>query len=134
MEHTVSQWTRGQKIGWSQASVCSSCGTSIESDDIGLPPDSERNLIISRDGAWRIAVADDEMIQALVALRRLTRTNPYAIQLPKTRKDLALWRGTLTEARWIQSYLAQSGIHSNTRPDRASVHDLSIMATITKTR
>jgi len=110
----VGQSSVDGKLRWYYAYHCEKCDSTLESDDVGLPPDNVRELMMSESGLWRVVVSGgaEVKVKTLSALRRafgldLQQASRLARQFP------VVFKGTLPEAEWLSGILESEGLQSD---------------------
>jgi len=99
-------------LKWYVSYQCQSCGAVVEGDDIGLPPEEIRELLIQNQGGWELRLDGREANRVIVArvLRKalglsLTQVTSLTKSIPGI-----LYFGTQVEVEWLAQALASQGI------------------------
>ena len=100
-------------LQWSEATVCQSCGYTVEADDMGFPPTQYRDSILKHEGVWCIRIED---VKSKVQVARVFR---HSLDLSlgeglKISKRIpgVVWSGTECEVDWLRNTLSEHGIDS----------------------
>src|SRR5688572_7828920 len=94
------------KLLWSRAIQCQTCGHTMEADDSGFLPESYRAAVLAQDGAWSVAVSDANVRNrvALVLVDALGIGRVEALRIAKAIPG-PIWSGSQAEAEWLRRQL-----------------------------
>ena len=98
-------------LRWCCSSRCSECGSAIESDDIGFPPDEIRQRILESDGCWEVLMTHKSNLNGkLVAVLR-DQLNLTLSEIAERFRNVpgVIFSGTRVEAAWIKKLLIEAG-------------------------
>lgn len=95
---------------WSRSIQCPN-GCAIEEDGHGFPPERVRVLLLEDGGWWDVLAADADRVVLLKAIRELFGLSMEEA-LARGRAFPQAFRGTRTEAEWLQEKLSESHIVS----------------------
>jgi hypothetical protein len=111
IEARVGQALIGSELRWSQSLNCGSCGSNIEVDDTGLPPDPIREHLLTKSGCWRVVLTRKrQRMLAIKVLRALFGWEMKRAAEHLRGADQTVWRGTQSEAMWIAHHLEKGGV------------------------
>ena len=99
-------------LKWYISYHCQNCDAVGEADDMGIPPEEIRDLLIQKQGRWELRVdgrAANRVIIAKVLRRALGLSLAEVTHLMKSIPSL-LYCGTQVEAEWLAGILASEGI------------------------
>lgn len=117
IEIEVKQTVIHEKLRWYLSYDCPFCSTTIEIDDINLPPEDIRQKVFIEEGEWEIIVKNIEKHkQSILKCLHQTFAQPK-IELYQKLKELkakpgAICNGTKFEMEWVYSCLQVNGVES----------------------
>ena len=101
------------RLLWSRSILCPDC-SAIEEDGDGFPPEWFRAILLKDGGWWYLFDADADRVALLKAMREL-----FSLSMDETidkgRALPLIFRGTRTEAEWLQEKLSSLHIASEIR-------------------
>jgi DNA-directed RNA polymerase subunit RPC12/RpoP len=108
----VGQTVISDHLKWYISYQCQDCGAVVEVDDVGLPPETIRALLIQNGGRWKLRLEDKNSNRVTTAkvLRKalglsIADTASRMKQIPGT-----LYAGTQAEVEWLAQVLASEGV------------------------
>lgn len=107
--------TPNGSLRWYEAYHCPNCNADLEFDDIGIPPDYIRNLILESEGEWTLVVKSLDKSKKFDFTKVLRNLFNYSLQ--DAIKILSkipgiIYQGTQAEVQWIQKHLDDYDIDS----------------------
>lgn len=112
IKKSVGETTVDNYLRWYVAYKCPFCGESVEMDDVGLPPDHIRNLLIDAEGKWglNVKVGLEKKTKLISILRQVL--NLSLVDAGKITKLIPgiIIRGSKTEMEWLQKILMSEGL------------------------
>ena len=102
------------KLVWHSNYSCENCGSTVEMDDDGMPPDKIRYEILKTEGLWHLYVHDTEKKQRLIAIKEIMAALNIPFSEAKKLLNTIPGRvksGTRTEIEWLKKFLLKHGIN-----------------------
>lgn len=114
---TIEQTVVNNKLRWYISYNCNFCGSSMQFDEIGLPPEEIRQQILKDEGEWEIIIKNfDKQKQTLTkSLRKTLQLSTVELhQKLKTLREnpSILHSGTKSEMEWLYIHLKSDDIES----------------------
>jgi hypothetical protein len=103
----------GDRLTWSKAIACRACGSAIEQDSDGIPPERVRRVLLEEKGTWHLSlVKPSDRRLAVATLRKMFGLDLAAAAALLRSSSFELWRGTQVECSWLAKSMQNRGIET----------------------
>lgn len=108
---TMGQSVVGDQLRWHCSYQCSHCGSNIELDDIGYPPEEIRNELLAAGGKWNLLVDEppQHRIQIMKILRQTCNLTLAEAKAASQHIPGKVASGTQPEMEWLRDIFSSVG-------------------------